>query len=193
MPAPFLLPAALSLLSVGGNILTNRQNRDIAREQMNFQERMSSTAVQRSVEDYRKAGLNPALAYDRSASSPGGASTTIGDPIASGIGSATAAARARAELKVLAHTANKEESQAQLNVAQRHNIAQKSEFELLQQPHDNRRAKAEADLTEYLRPGAKNTADLETMLGRASPGMATAKTAAEILKMIFNNSNRNRP
>lgn len=85
----------------------NRQNLRIAREQMAFQRSMSNTAYTRAMADMRRAGLNPMLAYQQGgASTPGGASATMQNPVMPSVGSdiansAMAANRHRQEMKLM--------------------------------------------------------------------------------------------
>lgn len=80
----------------------NDQNVALAREQMQFQERMSSSAHQRQVEDMRKAGLNPMLSANQGgASAPAGQNATL-QPVdrAKGLGAGLQSAMAMQDMNM---------------------------------------------------------------------------------------------
>lgn len=214
MAAPWLLPAATILGDLAGTWLAgqgqrtaNERNIGLAREQMHFQremahsaqafsERMSNTAAQRSAEDYRRAGLNPALAYGQSASSPqgvmaGGSQARVENVTASAYGVRQlqqAMDIAKADFALRKRTTDATVSKT---AAETKAINQSVDFEQANQPARLRLLEAQSLLQQLGLTGAENEAELEqwiqknTKEGRASGGTKNIMRILQIIRQGF--------
>lgn len=181
MPFPLLpLLGALGPLFMGGaslagGAMANAANKKRAQEQMDFQERMSSTSYQRATEDMRMSGINPMLAYQQGgASSPGGAQASMQDVISPAVSSAMHARRMGAELKLLeAQTQSTQQDAASKYIWNQGTSG--LEQERIKEEIQNIRARTANDLLEssarrMALPGAANRERFEkSWMGRWSP------------------------
>ncbi len=112
MIIPALIGGAAALgglaLSARGQSQANKETARLAQRQMDFQERMSSTAMQRRMEDLKAAGLNPMLAISQGgASSPAGQTAQMRNPMEAAGSSAVAGSRVASELKLFSEQIKK--------------------------------------------------------------------------------------
>lgn len=146
MPA-WLVPALGVAAGVFGAERANRSNRKEAdknrafqageaRINREFQERMRNTEWQAAVEDMRRAGINPAVAYARGgASSPGGSmaggslAAPAGDAIGKGVSSAMEVSMFRKNMQLLDAQISKTQQEASTAGSTAQNALRASQFD----------------------------------------------------------------
>lgn len=199
-------------IEAGGSVVSSLIGAHSARKQMEFQERMSNTQLQRQKADAEAAGINPlymVLGGSQGAGVPQGAQFGPDNPF-KGVGDRTvSAAIARAEIEKKRAEVNALDTQAGLNTAQTGkeigitNLNRKQEalidanraLNALEQgqtsartrgfEYDNMQKKAEAALysNEVWGPVAKA---IEKFIPAAGQGMTAVKSIVDLIKRSKN-------
>jgi len=116
---PIVGPLIAGGTALAGGIINSAVSMASANKQMRFQERMSSTAHQREVEDLRKAGLNPLLSLKSGgASSPPGAKADVDIGADKAVNSALQARSIESNIELQKAQANQANSAAAYSQAQ---------------------------------------------------------------------------
>lgn len=160
----------------------NAQNMANADKQMAFQERMSNTGYQRAVEDMRKAGLNPALAYQNGpASAPSGAMADVKAVPKGAIG----AGLTQTGLQVAQLKADNEQkySQADLNVKMAENTEQTKQLnsaKTVTAQAESEIARRDAEISKLEQPAKKKMAPWAPYLKKLGEAFGTVNSAKRL-------------
>lgn len=189
MPA-WLAPALGALGNIGSGFLgflgsrsANRASAKAAQAQMDFQERMSSTAYQRSMADMEKAGLNPILAYQKGgASTPGGAMPNITNQLEAAAASAKSFATDMYGASVARDNARVAKQEG--DVAELANIPTRAALEVAKKA--DRIIRDKLDETKQTRKeepsSAKHLRRTQEATGEALKDLKTAKTVGDVIE-----------
>lgn len=182
-------------ISAGGGILgtmlSNQASSAQAQRQMDFQERMSSTAHQREMADLKAAGLNPILtALGSGSSTPSGAQGSVGDlgaGISTGVNTAMGIRSMSKDLDLKdaqidnIHDDSTLKAQQQgKTIAESRNLQEETKGKVLQN-------KLTAETLPSLVKKAKATGDwaqVNEFMNAMKTGSSTAKDAAEIMNPL---------
>lgn len=190
-----------SIFDYKGTKEQNAANAKQAADNRAFQERMSNTAFQRSTDDMRAAGLNPALAYQQGgASSPTGATAHMENKMKGAASNASAVASTMAtiaEIKARTETARAQtyKTVTEGNLAQQELKLRTEEeqgkpgtslwraYQKAKWGQDIRHSTASASEAEFKLPAAKAEADFyRSDVGRTAPYLTRGAIGATIFK-----------